>query len=67
MQCTLDGAASKPPARFGTDSNDLPLLDMQFDFCGFVRQTLDTDLPDEEKLGDRKLLSQNASVLLLDY
>jgi predicted membrane chloride channel (bestrophin family) len=47
----LNATAVQLEEPFGTDSNDLPLLDMQFDFCGFVRQTLDTDLPDEEKLG----------------
>lgn len=47
----LNATAIQLEEPFGTDSNDLPLLDMQFDFCSFVRQTLDTDLPDEEALG----------------
>jgi predicted membrane chloride channel (bestrophin family) len=36
---------------YGQDANDQPLFDLQFDFCAFVRQTLETDLPGEQRLG----------------
>jgi predicted membrane chloride channel (bestrophin family) len=40
---------------YGQDANDQPLYDLQFDFCSFVRQTIETDLPGEDLLGLGKL------------
>jgi predicted membrane chloride channel (bestrophin family) len=43
---------------YGQDANDQPLYDLQFDFCSFVRQTIETDLPGEEFLGLGKIPKQ---------